>query len=537
MERFCKDNVMRYQWLKYVPALLTSGFEHPLFSLIRDQIQHAAIFQTWQSRSLSVPSKVKIVPAAYIHENEPILPDLNQEIYLAPEYDSNAYKMLGTIGIQTMTPDDFVKRLIHDVGGFASKLRATDTTDSWHSTLSKAISAILDSPKNASLHPAVRSLKLIKLRKTTGQASEPTHPPADWVSAINVHRDAVYFPEQAITPGFNDVVYRNSISIPFGLALRVVDPGVTHPLSRRQLLVKLGVLECPPSTVVDAIHDYHYRLLKPNSGTRSTLDSISHLQYLFWQSPAVSSITRPLSMPTEGNVFVSITERHYLKTDGQYDTWSLLKDQKLGDRRKLANFVAEAVETAESDTVHRNGRYWKQWLQEAALAQRHPPLTIDFLGQSLSPVMLHILEHANEKFISILQSHWEAAYRWEISIKPSIKPVLREVKVLCDHTPATPLAKTYMPTKALKTEADRVGLLCHVPFVRLPVLIDDADETKWNFLLDLGVRSRLDPDFYFELLLITQRRDEVETFSTLATVTKLYGMQHWQYPHPPHRMM
>jgi hypothetical protein len=520
MERFCTDNIMRYQWLKYVPALLTSGFEHPLFSLIRDQIQHAVIFETWQSRSLSVPLKVKIVPAAYIHENEPILPDLNQEIYLAPEYGSSAYELLRIIGVQTMTQDDLVQRLVHDLDSFSSKLRATAAADPWHSTLSRAISTILDRPDNLSLRINLRLLKLIQLRKTTGQGLDLTQPVTDWVSAVNVEHHAVYFPENAITAGSGDVIDRTAISVPYGLAIRVVEPETVIQVQRRQLLAKLGVAECPPTTVVRAIHDCHEQWLKRPVGI-STRTSVSHLQYLFWLRSSMSSITQPLLMPLESNRATSITLPHFLKSEARYDTWSMLKNLPLAERKGLAHFVNDIVMRAESDAVRRNGRSWTQWLEEIALAQRRPPLTsggAGGFGNGLSSVMLHVLEHQNEQFLPLLQAHWSAEYH-----KYPVKAILGQSKVTCIDTATTPVLRTYLPTKILKDEADRVGLLRHIPFVKLPDLIESADDVKWSFLSDLGVASRLDLDFYLDLLLITQQLDELETFSVFATVTKLYA--------------
>ena len=509
-------------WLKYLPTLLRGHFEGPLFSLIKGKLQEAPIFQTWQQRTRAYPQQLRIVPTSNMHDDMPLFEDLEQEAYLAPEYSCVAQSTLVEIGITDMTQLEFLERFVYDLGRTSSRFRTTPAADPWHETCSRALSRMLSSRGKRAIQ-IIRKQKIIPLRSTSGMLSA-SWAVDEWISAFDLETGPAYFPETQIDKIHNTTATRDSVFIPRGLQMRVLYEKYSAGEWRRILFVKLGVIHCTPILVKNAIFDLHNRRIHP---TMSLATYVSHLQYLFWFYDLQSPITLPLYVAGEsrnsGYTVDRATKPFYLKSEGPFDTWSLLQNSSELERDKLAAFISDRYAAAEWSSVRSYGRSWLQWLEEILCLRRRPPL-LEGTSSSprMSPIMLHILENSPESFLPTLQAHWAAEYQHIVTNSHAVKELISQTEVQCEQTSSSALSRTYLPTEALKAEAGRIGILEHMPFLKLPGPGAGEDPSKWDFLSAFGVGTIADLAFYIDVLRHSKTLEDPGHLLVLDMVHKVY---------------
>ena len=520
-QQFYSDDILRYMWLKYLPTLLKGNFEGPLFSLIKGKLQEAPVFQTWQQRTRAYPQNLRILPTPYMHDGMPLFEDLEKEAYLAPEYSCVAQSILVDIGIAYMTGLEFLERLAHDLGRPSSKFRTIPASDWWHETCSQALSLVLSSPMKEAIQ-IIKNQQIIPLRSTSGFASAGTGVD-EWISAFELENGQVYFPVAQIDKTCNTTATRDSIFIPYGLQLRLLHEQYSTGTRRRMLFEELRVTSCPVHTVKSAISAVHRQWNTP-LGVNSV---ISHLQYLFWVSNRHKPVTAPLIIVGEprNSKFMAgrVTKPFYIKSDSPFDTWCLLKNTPELERDKLASFIADQYVAAESSSARSYGRSWLQWLEEIIGLRRRPPLLEGASSPPrLSPIMLHILENSPGSFVPTLQAHWAAEYHQIVTSSQAIKELISQTEVQCEQTSPSALSRTYMPTEELKAEAGRIGILEHMPFLKLPSPLAGEDPSKWDFLSALGVGTVADLAFYVDMLDHIQALEDPGRLLVLDMVRKVY---------------
>jgi hypothetical protein len=521
-QQFYSDDILRYMWLKYLPTLLKGKFEGPLFSLIKGKLQEAPVFQTWQQRTRAYPQQLRILPTLYMHDGMPLFEDLAKEAYLAPEYSCVDQSVLKQIGIVFMTQHEFLERLEYDLGRTSSRFRSTHATDPWHETCSSALTSILSPPRNVILTMMIEKLKIIPLRSTSGKWPAITGV-AEWTSSSEVRSRPVYFPRTLIDKARNTTATRDSILIPRGLEIRVLNEQYSAGACRRRLFAELGVTSCTATTVTSAIFDFHLHWDR----SLSLRTGISHLQYLFWFYDLNSPITVPLYVGgrsrNSGGFAGLVTKPFYMKSEGPFNTWSLLKNTPELERDKLAAFIADRYVAAESSSARSYGRSWLQWLEEIVCLRRRPPLLAGAASSPrLSPIMLHILENSPESFVPTLQAHWTAEYHQIVTNSHAAKELISQTEVQCEQTSPSALSRAYLPTEALKAEAGRIGILEHMPFLKLPGLVAGEDPSKWDFLSAFGVGTVADLAFYIDVLHHTRTLEDPGRLLVLDMVRKVY---------------
>jgi hypothetical protein len=521
-QQFYSDEILRYMWLKYLPTLLKGKFEGPLFSLIKEKLQEAPVFQTWQQRTRAYPQQLRILPTPYMHDGMPLFEDLEKEAYLAPEYSCVDQSILTQIGIVFMTQHEFLERFEYDLGRTSSRFRSTHAIDPWHETCSSAIASILSPPMNVILTMMIEKLKIIPLRSNRGTGPALTGV-AEWTCSSEVRSRPVYFPETLIDKARNATATRDSILIPRGLDLRVLHEQYSAGVCRRRLFAELGVTSCTATTVKSAIFDIHRQYNTPLGV--DTL--ISHLQYLFWFYDLHNPVTAPLIIVGErrNSKYTTnrVTKPFYLKSESPFDTWSLLKNTPELERDKLAAFIADEYVAAEPSSARSYGRSWLQWLEEIVCLRRRPPLLKGAASfPRLSQIMLHILENSPESFFPTLQAHWTAKYQHIVNSSQAAKKLISQTEVKCEQTSPSALSRAYIPTEELKAEAERIGILEHTPFLKLPSPVAGEDPSEWDFLSAFGVGTVADLAFYIDLLSHARRLENSGRLQVLDIVRKLY---------------
>ena len=448
------------------------------------------------------PSQLRILPASFKHDQSPLFEDLQKEVYLAPEYSRVDQSILTQIGIVFMTQHEFLERLQYDLGRTSSRLYNTPAMDPWHGTCSSALISMLSSPTNVTITMIIGTLKIIPLRSTCSSPSALTVV-AEWTSSSEVRARPVYFPKTPIDIDRNTTATRDSILIPRGPKIRVMQKQyLIGPPCRRRLFAKLGVISCTPTLVKNAIFDLHSQLSRPPMTVEFF---VSHLQYLFWFYDLHVPITRPLLVAGEvrNSEFRAdrATKPFYMKSESPFDTWSLLQNTPEPERDKLVAFIPNQYAAAESSSARSYGRSWLQWLEEIVGIRRSPPLLEkDSSHPRLSPIMLHILKSTPGKFVPTLQAHWAADYHQIVTDSDAVRKLISQTKVQCEQTSPFELSRTYLPTKELKAEAGRIGVLEDIPFLKLPDPSIGEDPLRWDFLSGFGVGTVADLAFYIDLL-------------------------------------
>jgi hypothetical protein len=460
-----------------------------------------------------------------MHSQAPLFRDLQEEMYLAPEYSLADYDVLSQIGVSYMTQHELLDRLIHDLRRPSSRLRETPTLDLWHDTCASLLLSMLSSPIDKRVLKIIEGQKIIPLRQWRDDSIAPTGI-AEWASANEFGSNPIYFSRSYIHQSQTPTANRNSLVIPRGLPIRVVHEESSVSSPRTNLFTKLGVSKIAPSTVMSAIFECHSRG-DGHMRSFSVETLVSHLRYLFWFRDLRDPITQPLFVASNARAnppqMGLVTRPFYIKSNGLYDAWPLLRDAPALERSGIASFVSDDYADAEPDSARSYGHSWMQWLEQVVRLRRRPPLLeVSSFGAQLSLFMRYVLKYRPGDFIPIIQAHWTAEYRDKVENSRAAKELLSQTQVQCEGTIPTKLSLTYIPTPLLKSEAQRIGILEHTPFLRLPAPVNGERPDKWQFLSAFGVGTQADLGFYLDLLHYVQTSDHFGTSPVLEIVSKIY---------------
>ena len=481
-----------YQWLLAAAA-----------PKIASHLKNLRLLKSWKSGSAARISELRIVPAKFLHESVPLIEDLQNEIYLAPEYQPRDLLLLRDLGLEEMTVRDFLCRLRYDLAGFLSRVHTTHPDDTWHTSLSATLLAILET-SDETLTNEVRRLELIPLRRelqlgesfadmNRGQAPS-------WISAESIKFRGAYFPHTTVklTSGdFFDGV--QSISLPNGLeplSQVIWPPAVVCP-KRKALFSRLGARYASSETVLEKVFLFNKflgdRKLAPNLET-----VISQLRYIFWFYNLEAPLSRKhVFLFTDQSSYFSIGRSPaYLKSDVKHGAWELLKDTKGNVRNGVAHFLNDKIVTAESERAVRFHRSWNDWLYSEVGIKIIPPLLEPGVPTQLGNILLHVLDTQPGKFIHILHEHWETFYKAEAGKHPEIKSFIKVAKIPCENGMQSQLCETLLPSETLKRETDRIGITKHMPFLDVSTDHKLSSVTDWEFLIVFEVTKDIGLDFF-----------------------------------------
>ena len=192
-----------------------------------------------------------------------------------------------------------------------------------------------------------------------------------------------------------------------------------------------------------------------------------------------------------------------------------------------AAFLRRELVELESLDVRCQNLSWIKWLERATGARYFPPLVEDLSASQLSPVMLAVLKQSPEKFVGLLQAHWNAEYESTTSKLPSISSKLGSCPVICESKAKMQLQSTYLPSNEVKAEANKLGVENEFPFLKLPVTLSRTNYRHWRCLEDLGVGHKVDLRFYKLVLEKMKSSDNVtaenvaDVYSCMAKIVQL----------------
>lgn len=464
------DHFLRYSWPDYLPKGPMDQLWKPLYSMIVEKLQSRCILQSWESRQFKIPSQLRKLPERYLYDGQPILKDLEDNRYLAPEYESRHLKILADLGaISGLTPSDIVDRVQADLVRMDSRVKTRDPQDQWHEKFANLIvSSLRDS--NSRVRSRIRRLTLIPLTGGNRWTGAPGIPGGQF---------EIYFPTT------------ESIPIPETLDLSLVARVAASSKKRRALFAALGVEECSPTTVLAQI-EYHHRF-------KSSPRDMSQLRYLFHFHTKPESVAKWVRLLFQsGQIELAAAGSVYFPSTKKYDMYQLLPENVRTRTDTQIRFLPQKLLEFVSPDIRVREKTWKDWLQEITRAQHHPALvfypgTVSTLP-SLSCEMKAILLHKPSKFFGTLQAHWTQYQRSAFDISDE----LRACMVPCRNGTTSQLSSTYLPTFDILSVMIYLELpYSDIPILRLPVAtVDDAKYAEWQFLERFGVTSKPNLKFY-----------------------------------------
>jgi hypothetical protein len=327
------DHLLRYSWLDYLP---THPMEHPwtsLPSLIQDSLTTKPVLQTWQGRLFKAPTQVRRLRDCTFHQKEPILRDLTEEIYLAPEYTSRHTDSLDALGVNFVDWEDLVDRLQQDSGP-ESKLKTLHGKDPWHEAFANLfLLTFADSSED--LQVVKRRIKKLPII--------PLMSPNQWTGAPGISKGGslrIYFAFTGRTP------------IPKSLPLTLLDANASAISSRKEFCRALEVEDCPKATVFAKIKETHHGGLAPDAS-----DLLSHFRYLFCQQCKSDDIKTWICVPSNAGHTKACSGQLYFPSEAEYDTCQLLQEHT-----GAAEFLSESLVGSVSSEVRVGDEDWKSWL-------------------------------------------------------------------------------------------------------------------------------------------------------------------------------
>jgi hypothetical protein len=475
---FAKPNhPLRHSWLEYLPEAMVDRPWKSLYTLIIDSLATKPVAQTREQGMFKAPSQLRTLSRSMMYNEEPILPDLPGEIYLAPDYTLKHEKRLEELGVQSINRDQLIDRLQADLLRPQSKTKTTTATDPWHEAFASMFLPILADSEDFAAGLQQHRLKLLPIIPLIGNNQWTVAP-----SVSSGGSDQVYFAVTGLTP------------IPETISLRLLDQTASKNLKRKAFYTALGVKECPKETVFTKIEATHRGICTPYG-------IIDQLRYMFHQGYNPEGVKFWVRVPvTSGETIKALSHEIFFPSDGQFDMYQLVPQKS----QAMYVFLSEALFDAELSTVRVDNETWREWLARATESRYYPRLkgASYFNGDiPLSSAMEAVLKHSPTKFLDMLRAHWDT-YREDAV---SVQKALRNCAVPCQSGSSNPLHSTYLPTFDILIEASRLKIDKNA----LPLLnLEDGTPEKptytlwkildqsWTFLEDFGAKSEPDLEFY-----------------------------------------
>jgi hypothetical protein len=414
-----------------------------------------------------------------LYEGKPILDDLPDDVYLAPEY--KPYKtMVKSLGVRYADLTSMITRLEADIMKPNSTLKTTDPCDSWHTAFA---SMFLEAwaPKSPDVPVQVRLKQL---------AIIPLQNRQQWAGV------AIKNSSNELKIYFSNI---DGVKIPDSIGLRLLDTHASSNPTRKDFYAALGVKTCSHELVLDKIMKLHSQNSHPDGVS-------SHLRYLFYANEDPNMIRRWIRVPTTVGTHVTASRNLYLPSTGKDDLHQLVSDEH-SRFQDTVKFLDKSLMELETGCSNVDGFEWQEWLQKATGARYYPPLLDDNTNKSsfkLSPALVLVHKSNPKKFLRALRAHWDDYEKDAHNIKADLGAM--QVRCLDDTNESSrrgALQKTYLPTASVIRKVLELALapgdfhILWLPGRRGTAdELDKADHRKWKFLKELGVRDEPDLDFY-----------------------------------------
>jgi hypothetical protein len=424
------------------------------------------------------------------HNEDPLFPDLSNEIYLSPNYLwSYEIDSLKRLGIKFFSTPQLLDRVEADLQNDNSRMKTKATNDDWHTYAADLLlKPLLNQTQSME---RVKKLPLIPLQD------------GNWASAS---RTAIYFPNTIDVP------------IPTDLTLSLVDPNTLENDSRRKLFDCIGVTHCEPERVVSLILDKHKR-----KDFVSLESSVAHLRYLYWNLPSYErSFSENISLYNQKYEGGLLKQRYYFQSDKEYGAQELLKridEDHYHAPGHAVDFLHSAYVHAVPTEACRIGWSWMSWLEEFFEVQHIPQVVPQYNPTTLSFEFVYIVDHRPDKLMGLLKECWGS---YEPLIGPKVRSQLSQIHVLSESGQRIMMRDSYLPLPHLKTKIEELGVV-DFPFLQMPECLSEEAQSDWAFLRRFGVGIGKDIRFHVSILESLSNANCTEfTTETTESLFKVY---------------
>ncbi|KNG81405.1 hypothetical protein ANOM_010513, partial [Aspergillus nomiae NRRL 13137] len=412
---------IRYTWMRFLPQI-TQMSEDRFWGRLVDRIracllEEAMLWTRTHSRTRQIPLMLRTRSRYLDIDGECLLPDLQDQQYLAPEYKAKDLDLLNDYGLCRMRISDFLVRLEQDLDqDSGSKLYAPHTSDDWHTRVANIlIEACHKWPTR------IRRLKII--------------PRVDGVwASISASNSSIYF----------SFVARYQIPSTAGICL--VEPSAELNPRRMELFRLMGVKEPKVSFVR---HLVLHSLIKNISDLGTSrkdlaflyqtahLDQETDHQFVYYKHSSICD--------HRGNWRSIQASRLYFPSHDEYGAQQLLQPE-YGYSGHSYILHPDYINKSSPETPDGESRTWQKWLQEVLNIRDEIPLVED---GSLSIECAHIGEAQPSKFLGFLLRYWLSG-RDKVLANPALVKKLLQVKVPCEDGRMHPIGETYIRTEHLE---------------------------------------------------------------------------------------
>ncbi|KXX78121.1 Heterokaryon incompatibility protein 6, OR allele [Madurella mycetomatis] len=477
---------LKYSWLSFLRRRTPM---EDLFSGLEDKIeaflsQHP-ILET-ASRKWARPGDLFQVPTRFCDTNGSplLLSSATTHQYLSSGYGNEDWNILKRLGVRQQTTEMFLDDLAHLVEHLPAEFRSRP--DSWHTSLSEALSTILNLNK-----PLYR-------RKIMGMAIIPVKD-GRWVPPVT---DNVFFEANAPT-----------LNVPPGIEVLLVDRSVNHDSVRVRLLAQLGVKRfsllhaCVLIARMHANPSFHQLGLKPSH-------LVSQVQFLYhaaWTNPEGRDI---YFVGRDGEV--AHGNKFYVDSTHPFAATSWPSRFRSKVRFLHADYLPGKSDPHESEQ-------WTAWLAERCGLNIFPILVTAGPGScfELSEDFRLLMRVSDAgQILRLFRAQWSLYSKWidmefslhdgeeQNSFRSALVDELGLMKVRCKDGTVAPLRETFLPLSDLPPRlAAQLRLLD----------IEDPDSSAWHFLKHLGVGITFDNRVFIDQLRAVQGTD-----IPVQDVAKLY---------------
>ena len=475
VRQFCNHPTLQYKWPRYAPQKISNPFWLRHKDKIHELLKGCAILRGHSHGPLRPISQLKQIGANFEDESgNPLVADLDEEMYLASEYPQEDIAVLKSLGLGVLKFVDVMARFRHDLKQPSprSRFKSPETNDDWHTKTAKLLLRPFEEKWSTSDTDLVRGLVCIPLQN------------GEWTAITD---GAVFFP------------HTDGILIPTDLGLRIVDgKSITNP-TRKKLFITLGVTSASIQDITALILGRY----KKESSSIGFETSLKDLHFLYSTYAPGKTVT--LRESTSLWIFnhrdhrIHDEEDLYFQSDEEYDFQELMGsvlEVAPYNSGMVGSFIhPEYCKRIELLPGKRGGSHpaFKVWLQECVGILKHPRLVDPKDPTQLSPIFRYIIDSRPDKLLGTLKAHWSS---YEAMMSTSFASTISDAKVRTNIGP-TPLKETFIPSESLTVRCAEFLDIQEFPFLELE---NEPDTEGWKFLSKFHVGIELSLDFWLEIL-------------------------------------
>ncbi|KIW14560.1 hypothetical protein PV08_07344 [Exophiala spinifera] len=488
---------LEFKWMHYLPKRFVKGFWEHLWRDIMELILHSdlLILRSRRNELHSIKHMVSL-PDWFIHDNEPIVADTDEDIYLSDNYKPCDLRILRELGVWEISPTLILERIEFGLSeGAKTPIHHIPLNDSWHTAFAALIRLVLERSIKYSVEQlklSVEQLRVIPLDDNR------------WVSISSLDADPVYLPYLV-----DEVSV--FVRIPDYLGFKKLHEIAAADRERVSFYTSVGITSCHPDAVTAKIFEMHESAQRIGTLFMFKMD----LEVLFWFGKQPS-----LSMRGQMSMLLVSNENQkcrgpflFFPSEDNYHAEKLLAATPEKDKSPFGILHQQYLQSPASNYI-RHGLDWKSYLQQWGV-KYFPDLVQKVPARwKLHPLMKLIARDNPDRFVANLKAHW-SDYSVDVSM---IKTELMNVRVPCLNGSTQRLCDTILPTHELIDKSRDPNLTNLLPILKLSRDCDVQQPETWFFLKEFGVICEVNTDFYLRAISLLVSLKDRPLLSTCETI-------------------